>query len=142
MNLFLYPPLQYTIMSTVTAVLQSLAPQSWYWSQNAGSALVEDTVKEPQAEKPEKTLGESLRPLITHFVEEDLEYTPRHPRDNRALWKAADNYAKQTGVPRDDGSRSTKIFQTGVMYAAVSLKPDSKAQHHSHSASNPKMALL
>ncbi|KAK8003277.1 hypothetical protein PG989_002996 [Apiospora arundinis] len=105
-------------MSTVTAVLQSLAPQSWYWSQNAGSALVEDTVKEPQAEKPEKTLGESLRPLITHFVEEDLEYTPRHPRDNRALWKAADNYAKQTGVPRDDGSRSTKIFQTGVMYAA------------------------
>ncbi|KAK6834145.1 hypothetical protein PG987_008839 [Apiospora arundinis] len=108
-------------MSTVTAVLQSLAPQSWYWSQNAGSALVEDTVKEPQAEKPEKTLGESLRPLITHFVEEDLEYTPRHPRDNRALWKAADNYAKQTGVPRDDGSRSTKIFQTGVMRRASSL---------------------
>ncbi|KAK8058120.1 hypothetical protein PG994_008568 [Apiospora phragmitis] len=104
-------------VGTVTAVLQSLAPQSWYRSHQAGSALANDTLK-PQAERPEKTLGEKLRPLITSFVENDLKYEPRPPRDTTALWKAADEYASQTGVPREAGSRSAKIFQTGVMYAA------------------------
>ncbi|KAK8100476.1 hypothetical protein PG999_010850 [Apiospora kogelbergensis] len=105
-------------MSTVTSVLQSLAPQSWYSTHSAGSALADDKLKQSQTDTPKKTLGESLRPLITSFVENDLEYKPRPPRDNRALWKAADEYAIETGVPREDGSRSAKIFQTGVMYAA------------------------
>lgn len=116
-------------MSTVTSVLQSLAPQSWYSTHSAGSALADDKLKQSQTDTPKKTLGESLRPLITSFVENDLEYKPRPPRDNRALWKAADEYAIETGVPREDGSRSAKIFQTGVMYAAVRYKPNTQTHH-------------
>lgn len=107
-------------VGTVTAVLQSLSPQSWYSSHRAGNALAHDDMMKLEVKTPEKTLGERLRPLITSFVEEDLKYEPRPARDNTALWKAADEYANQTGVARDPGSRSAKIFQTGVMYAAVS----------------------
>ncbi|KAK8064142.1 hypothetical protein PG996_008794 [Apiospora saccharicola] len=108
-------------VGTVTAVLQSLSPQSWYSSRQAGHALAADNdMLKLEVNKPEeKTLGERLRPLITSFVEKDLKYEPRPARDNTALWKAADEYAAQTGVVREPGSRSAKIFQTGVMYAAA-----------------------
>ncbi|KAK8012943.1 hypothetical protein PG991_010318 [Apiospora marii] len=106
-------------VGTVTAVLQSLSPQSWYSSNRAGNALADNGVLKLEVNKtPEKTLGERLRPIITSFVEDDLKYEPRPARDNTALWKAADEYANQTGVLREPGSRSAKIFQTGVMYAA------------------------
>lgn len=112
-------------VGTVTAVLQSLAPQSWYSSYQAGNALANNDILKLEVNKTtEKTLGERLRPFITSFVEKDLKYEPRLARDNTALWKAADEYASQTGVAREPGSRSAKIFQTGVMYAAVRRLPN------------------